>query len=139
MAITHKYTIICDDVRQENTAKLLLIGVYTGPIGVAQIPVTMPVGLTFFQNWESDRLGNFDMKMKIQHLESGHVLVEARGNMSVNQPGPIYAPIRLAPLQFNAVGTYNLVIEIEGEREPVIVDFAVQLAVTMQQQTPQRR
>ena len=28
MAITHKFTLMCDDVRREDNGKLLLIGVY---------------------------------------------------------------------------------------------------------------
>lgn len=127
MAITHKYTLICDDVRQENTGKLILIGVYTGILSTTQLPFVMPNGLTFFSSWESDRPGIFDLKLKLQHLETGQTLIEARGGMQFKQPGNAVAPMKLGPLQFSAVGAYNLVIEIEGQREPIIIDFAVQL------------
>jgi hypothetical protein len=127
--ITHKYTLICDDVRQENTGKLLLIGVYTGTLTTPQLPFVMPNGLTFFSSWESDRPGIFDMKIKLQHLETGQTLIEARGGMQFVQPGLAMAPLKLGPLQFSAVGMYNLVIEIGGQSDPVIVGFSVQLNI----------
>src|SRR5665213_452168 len=101
MALTNKYTLICDDVRQENTGKLIVIGIYAGVVGVPQIPATFPTGLTFFQGWESDRPGKIDLKIKIQHLESGQIIIEARAGMMVVDPrAPIMIPLRLAPLQF---------------------------------------
>jgi len=41
-------TLICDDLRVEQSGKLILIGVYTPNIIVPQIPFTFP-GLAFFQ------------------------------------------------------------------------------------------
>jgi len=91
MALTNKYTLICDDVRQENTGKLIVIGIYAGVVGVPQIPATFPTGLTFFQGWESDRPGKIDLKIKIQHLESGQIIIEARAGMMVVDPrAPMY-------------------------------------------------
>jgi len=36
------HAIYCDDVRQENTGKLCMIGVYTGDLVVRQMPATLP-------------------------------------------------------------------------------------------------
>lgn len=127
MALNHKYTLICDDVRQENTNKFILIGVYTGVIGVTSIPIVMPMGLTFFQAWEADRPGQEHLKLKIQHLETGQTIIEARAGLNIIKPGVAVVPLRLGPIQFSAVGTYNLVVEIEGQKDPTIVDFVVQL------------
>ena len=127
MAITHKYTLICDDVRQENTGKFLIIGVYQGVVGVQQIPIGLPNGLTFFQGWDADRPEQVDMKVKIQHLETGQSIIEARAGMQVLRPGHAMLPLKLAPIQFNAYGAYNLVVEVDGQKDPVIIDFIVQL------------
>lgn len=35
--------VICDDIRYEDNAKVLLIGVYSGEIGVDSFPATMPL------------------------------------------------------------------------------------------------
>ena len=70
MAITHKYTILCDDVRQENNGKLILLGMYTPDISVPQIPFVLPM-LTVFQCLDTDRPGTWTAKLKLQHLETG--------------------------------------------------------------------
>jgi hypothetical protein len=133
--VTNKFTLICDDVRREDNGKLIIIGIYTGVVLVPQLPLVMPAGLTFFQGWESDRPGPVDLKIKLQHLETGRVLIEARGGMNLPGVGLMHAPLRLGPLQFQAFGAYTLSMEIEGQKEPVTVDFSVQLHVP---QVPQR-
>jgi hypothetical protein len=137
--ITHEYTIICDDLRKEDNQKLILIGMYTGTIASAQLPFFMPGGLTFFTCWNADRPGAFDLKIKLQHLESGKTLIEARAGLNVSQPGRSHVPIKLAPIQFAAVGMYNLVFDVEGQKDPVIVEFNVQLNLPQYPQMPMGR
>lgn len=40
-----KYAIICDDIRKEDTGKLILIGVYSRDIRVAAFPATLVLSL----------------------------------------------------------------------------------------------
>jgi hypothetical protein len=128
MAITHKYTLICDDVRREDNGKLMIIGMYTGTIGLPQIPYVLP-SLTFFTCVDSDRPGHWSMKFRIHHLETGANIIEGHGAIVCQQPGPALVPIRIAPLQFQAVGAYNFVIDIEEHREPIVTDFNVLLLI----------
>lgn len=122
MAIRNAYTLICDDVRIENTLKYIVIGLYTGPIGVPQIPI--PLTLTFMHFLEADRPGMFTVKLRVEHLETGRRLIEGQGAIQVGRPGSVIAPMKI-PLQIEKEGDYNLILEIEGEKDPVITPFSV--------------
>jgi hypothetical protein len=123
MAITHKYTLICDDIRQENTGKFILIGLYMGSINVQHVPFALP-SLAFFQVFESDRPGSFTFRMRLERMETGQAVVEGMGMLAIQRPGLGVAPIRFAPLPLPTFGTYSLVVNIEGEA-PIITTFDV--------------
>jgi hypothetical protein len=132
MAITHKYTLICDDVRQEVTGKLMLIGLYMGNITVPQIPFLLPA-LTFFHVFESDRPATLSFRVRLENLDTGQAMAEAMGGMNIIRPGTGIAPVRFSPIQFSAAGSYNLVMSIEGE-PPIISHFDVIIQPQPQQQ-----
>ena len=71
-----------------------------------------------------------DMRIKLQLLEGGtKPLIEARAGMNVLQPGPAITPMKMGPIQFNAAGAYNLVIDVDGQADPIIIPFTVQLVI----------
>lgn len=125
MAITHKYTLVCDDVRQENSGKFIIIGLYTGSMGVPQIPCALPF-LTFFMVIEADRLGNTQFQMRLENMETGQRLVEGMGVLGVQRIGMGGNAIRVGPLQINALGTYNFVVTLQGQ-DPIVTSFEVEL------------
>lgn len=135
--LSHRQTIICDEVRREDNGKLLVIGMYTGGLTIPQLPFFMPGGLTFMSIWDADRPGSTDLKFRLQYLESGKSLIEARGNINILAPGQAYVPIRLAPLQIQNFGAYTLSIDVEGQRDPVTVDFVIQLNAPQMMVPPQ--
>lgn len=132
MAFKHDYTIICDDFRREDNGKLILLGIYMGTIVVSQFPFALP-SLTFFSMLDADKPGHYAMKFFLQHLESGKKLVEGHGGAEVHRPGKTLAPVKFGPVQFNAVGAYNFIMELDGHPGPIIVPFDVQLRINMQQ------
>jgi len=134
VAITHRYTIVCDEVRKEDNGKILVIGMYMGNIAVPQIPFSLP-SLTFLQVLDSDRPGHFSMRLRVQHLETGNTLVDGHGGMMFQQPGVAVMPIRFGNIAFQAVGTYNFIVEVEGQQlEPIITSFVVTLNIPQQGQ-----
>lgn len=135
MAFTEKYTIICDEVRREDNGKILILGMYIKAIVVSQLPAVLP-SLTFFQVMEADRPGQWNMKMKIQHLESGRPILQAGGVLNAPQIGPFINVLRFPNLPLIAVGAYNFSMEIEDHREPLIVPFDVILNIPQGMQGP---
>jgi hypothetical protein len=135
MAIKHKYTLICDEVRKEDNGKLMLIGLYQKVITLPQIPFVLP-SLTFFQVLETDRPGSWTLKIRLQHLESGKNLIEGNGQMTFAQVGEGVNNLRFGNVTLVAPGSYNFVMEIDKqENDPIIVPFEVVLNIpqTMQQ------
>jgi hypothetical protein len=134
MAIKHKFTLMCDEVRREDNGKLLIMGLYMDSIGLPQIPYALP-SLTFFQILESDRPGTWGMKFKIEHLESGSRLLEGGGQMAFPRPGLGVNNLRFGNLLLTNPGIYNFVLEIEGQQaDPIIVPFSVILNLPQTQQ-----
>jgi hypothetical protein len=129
--ISHKYTLICDEVRQEINGKYIILGLYTPDIVIFQIPTTLP-SLTFFQCLESDRPGHWNLTLTLQHLETGKKLIEAHGGVVFNRPGPAITPVRFGNVQFQAAGPYNFIVEIESQSEPLITQFSVILQIPPQ-------
>jgi hypothetical protein len=124
MAISKKFSLVCDDFRQENNGKFIIIGVYTPNMTVAQIPFVCPT-LTFVFWLESDRLGPFQFRAKLSHLESGAVITEMMGGVNFVQQsvGMAALPFRSVPLSLP--GTYTLALYFEGQPEPITMDFGV--------------
>jgi hypothetical protein len=133
MAITLKYTLVCDDVRQENNGKLLIIGLYTPNIAAFQIPMALP-SLSFLQAVETDRPGQFTFRLQLQHLESGHQTAEARGVLNFVQPGYGINVVRFSNVLIDRLGTYNVILTVEDQREPIMTSFDVMLVTPPQQQ-----
>jgi len=128
MALTHRYTIMCDEVRIENNGKFILLGVYTPNITVPQLPFVLS-SLTFFQVLDSDRPVTLSSRFRLQHLETGRTIAQGMGQINWQRPGMGINALRLANVPLIAVGTYNFVLEIDGEREPFIFPFDVMLNV----------
>lgn len=131
--IKEKYTIVCDEVRQEVNGKFIIIGVYQGTITIPQIPFTLP-SLTFFQSLESDRPGMWQVRMKLQHLESGKNIFEGMGAVNFQRPGPGVSALRFPNVPLLAVGPYNFVQEFEDQKDPIVTAFDVILVVPQQSQ-----
>jgi hypothetical protein len=124
MAITHKFTLMCDDVRQEVGGKAILIGVYSPDMVLQSIPAMVPT-LAFYQCFESDRPGTFTIRMHIEVMETGQRVLEGMGMMNIPKPGLGFGLMKFANVPLPAFGSYSLVVQIEGEREPIIWTFNV--------------
>jgi hypothetical protein len=133
VAISAKYVLVCDEVRQENNGKFIIVGLYTPDLVVPQIPTVLPA-LTFFVGLDSDRPQNCQFRINLQHLETGQVVAQAMGGFTIQRPGLGPVPIRFGNLQLNAQGAYLFNLQIDGEREPITASFSVNLAVAQQGQ-----
>ena len=133
MAITLKYIVLCDEVRQENNGKLILLGVYLPDIAVPQVPIVLPV-LTFFVVLETDRVSQHQFRLNLQHLESGQTVASGMGGFQNQRPGMVTLPVRIGPVPFTGAGAYTFSLHIDNEREPITHSFNVLLNVMTQQQ-----
>jgi hypothetical protein len=124
MAITAKYILTCDEVRQEANAKYIIIGLYTPDLTIPQIPFGLP-SLTFFLALESDRPGNFQMRFALEHLDSGQKIVEGMGAVGFQRPGLGMVAIPLRNVNIPSAGTFVFSLTIEGQKDPITSSFNI--------------
>jgi hypothetical protein len=125
MAIAQRFSIMCDEVRQENNGKLIVVGMYTPDMAVFQLPYVCPV-LTFLLWLESDTPGNFQFQMAINHLESGKVIVQGMGGVQFAKAGSGITPLRMTGVPFSAAGAYTFSLKFENQ-DALVTHFGVQL------------
>jgi hypothetical protein len=127
MAITAKYILTCDEVRQEANGKYIIIGLYTPDLTIPQIPFGLP-SLTFFLALESDRPGNFQMRFSVQQLDTGVNILEGMGAVGFQRPGlgPVAIPIKNVGIP--SAGTFVFSLTIEGQKDPITSSFNIVLA-----------
>jgi hypothetical protein len=133
MPITQKFSIVCDEVRQEINQKFIIIGMYTPDMQVAQLPFVLPT-LTLFVWLESDRPGNFPFRIRLEHLETGRALAEGMGMMGFQKPGVGATAIRLQGIQIANPGAYTFSLQFDGQSERLLTQFSVIFNVTPQAQ-----
>ena len=125
MAITHKYTLLCDDIRQENNGKFIILGLYTPDIIVPAVPFALP-SLGFFVAFEADSAGVLDFNFKLAQGDT--IMSGGSGKMNVGKAGVTAVPLRLGALVFPAAGQYRFVLDVEGSGQ-ITHEFSVALAV----------
>jgi len=134
MPFTHKYTLICDEVRQENNGKLIIIGLYTDEMAVPEIPFQLPA-LSFLYTFDADRPGGFQFRAKLEHLETGNGLAQAMGVIQVVRPGRAVSVLGFRNINLERIGTYTMSLHIDGENELITTN----IEVILQRQEPPHR
>jgi len=126
MALQHRYTLVCEDIRQENTGKWIITGLYPGSITTSQLPFLLPT-LAFFLCLDADTPGQYKFRFQFTHFASGALIVpELTGIMGVPKAGAVILPIKLNNLQFRAHGSYSVSLQVEGH-EPILTEFQVEI------------
>jgi len=131
MAITSRYVLMCDEVRQEINGKFIVLGLYTPDMTVPQLPFVIP-SLTFLSALESDRPGNVQIRFAIQNLDSGQNVAEGMGAAGFPRPGLGMMPVQLRNFPIQSAGTYVFSLTLEGQRDPITYSFNIILAPPQQ-------
>lgn len=120
MALTHRYTLLCDEVRQENNGKFIILGLYTPHMTVPQIPFPVPA-VTFFICLDSDRPEQLQFNVRLTDLTNGQQIAQAMGMMTIVRPGMGISVIRFPNVVFQNPGTYTFEMRIGTEPAPVVL------------------
>ena len=100
-----------------------------------QLPFVLP-SLTFLLSLQSEAPGEWQLKLRFTHLESGKQLMRGGASVVFKRPGAALAPIRVPNVSFQAVGMYDFIVEVEGQPDPIITHINVDLALAVQGQNP---
>ena len=83
--LSTKFAVICDDVRREDSGKLIAIGIYGGDIRVNAYPATLAFSILIFA--ECTKAG--DVKISIRSKLNGAVTSERSGSMKIENAGAV--------------------------------------------------
>jgi hypothetical protein len=100
MALNHKYTLVCDEVRREDNGKLIVVGLYTAGIVLSGFPLQLPK-LTFLTCLEPTTNGTWDLTFRFSHVDTG-ALIGPEGRIRIEVP-QVIAPAVLNTAVLNTV------------------------------------
>jgi hypothetical protein len=133
MFINEVCTLMCDDIRIENTNKLILIGLYTpNPatpipiIGVRGLPLSIP-SLTFFQLLDTDMNETRTFQARIEHLDTGRMAAPVLNGQIQLAPGRVPNLIKFTGISITKEGQYSMVLDISDHPTKVTSSFDVKL------------
>ncbi len=133
MFINEVCTLMCDDIRIENTNKLILIGLYTPnpanpipTIGVRGLPLSIP-SLTFFQLLDTDVTGTRPFQARIEHLDTGRMAAPVLNGQLQLAPGRVPNLIKFTGIAITKEGQYSMVLDITDHPVKFTSSFDVKL------------
>jgi hypothetical protein len=126
MPIAARYTLICDEVRIENTGKLIIIGLYGPDIQVPQFPWVLP-SLTILEGLNVDQAGNYQFHGSLKHRDSNAEIAHVQGVIAISRHGFGFLPIRFGNLEISKEGAYVFVLNIVDQAESIMSGFDIVL------------
>ncbi len=119
--------LLCDDVRQEKSGKLILVGLYVDNVGVFSLPTTLPT-LTFVCKWTHAAGGPIRGRYSVLG-PSGAALAAMDVTEIPDAPNARtrITILQLRPFTFPEAGTYRLMVKPEGGRSRSLYSFEVRL------------
>jgi hypothetical protein len=104
-------SLLCEDVRQEVTGNLIVIGVIAA-VHVPQLPVTAHK-LCVFNRWAAG-LGNFTETVRLVAPDQTTVLRQTQAKFGLNDPATCATNVTLmAQVKFEIPGTYYLEVLVD--------------------------
>ena len=112
-----EYAIICDDIRKEDSHKLILIGVYTGSIQLKKFPARMAIAAWLYG--KADRAGETEIEVRYQlkFPKAKPAKIGLKGHIKVLSidDGPEFsAPVIKVGIELPEPGELTLQYRLEG-------------------------
>lgn len=77
------YAILCDDIRQENNGKLIIIGMYSGDILVSNLPGSILVATLLHGHADADSSITIEVRFRAEFDDADPFTVAAEGNLEI--------------------------------------------------------
>jgi hypothetical protein len=125
MALTHKYTVVCELARPEMIGgKFFIVGLFPNGIATPVVPFPMPM-LTFLTLLEADGPCNCAFTGRLSQLVTGETVgVPVNGRIQIPGPGSVALVNTIQNPPFRAFGIHTWSIEAEGN-EPFVTEFPI--------------
>jgi hypothetical protein len=114
------YVLLCDDVREEKSNKLILVGVYSsGLLVFPRLPASIQklmivVGLRFTRPLDQQ------IRMRVVHVLSGQEFLSASTRLTPNVAGRVALPLPWVNPAFEQPGEYAVQLDLGAEGGGVV-------------------
>lgn len=114
--------VLCDDVRQENNGKHILIGVYLRSVFVEDFPTN--ISLTMWIEFTPSEVGEFPGEIRVIKDDES-VLLRGSVQITTDNLEPVMSVFKNMPLEFQGGGNYSFQWKF-GDREwQTVKEFSV--------------
>lgn len=115
------HAILCDDVRQENNGKLILIGVYSTDILVHHFPSTLNLSLFLHGSVQANGNASIKVRYRVDFDDEDLTRYEATasGELSVaksDDSDEIVVPLPKVPIECRGSGSLQIHYRIDDSR-----------------------
>lgn len=129
---------VADDVRQESTGKLLIIGMYLGSIIATSVPILLPT-LAFITKWSSPDGSLPAGTYGIVGPDGSVVGRTSAAPVAAGPPVPwIIAVNKFTPVRLEKIGIYHWTFTPKGGRARTLTKFTVGLLEAAPDGSPDR-
>jgi hypothetical protein len=120
--------VLCDDVRQENNGKHILIGVYLHTVLVSDFPTNL--ALSVWVEINPKEVGEFSGKIRIIEDENS-VLLRGETHVVIKNPEPTTVQFLRMPLEFQRGGDYLFQWKFGDDEWQTVKEFEVRKRPTI--------
>jgi hypothetical protein len=104
--------IVCDDVRREDTGKLILIGAYGNTIGVVRFPASLVLNLVLIVHVEESEAHSIEFRVSLGES----VLAQGKGKMNITDVGRLMINIpNIVLREMQSEGVLHFQVKTNGE------------------------
>jgi hypothetical protein len=103
--------VLCEQNRVEINQKIILLGVFSGDIVVAEMPATLQISA--YVQFSTSPMGEFKIDFKFVGPDGVEAMVSAEATMAAI--GPSAVPLPTVPLMCRKDGTVSLLMRVNGE------------------------
>jgi hypothetical protein len=105
-SINIAHAIACDDIRQETNGKFILIGAYSGNIGLPFFPIQIAIG--FWMLAKPSQKGDYQVQFRIKGPGDEEVLASGQMTVHVQEQENTALVIPPIPLSIKSAGDIKL-------------------------------
>jgi len=116
--------VACDDVRQETSGKFILIGVYSGNMGLPAFPAH--VGLAFWMRSRPTKIGTYHLQFRVRG-QNDSILSNGQMYVTISEREDTVLVIPALPLQIQSEGQITLEFRLSGRGRHTIWTCDVRL------------
>lgn len=113
------YAVLCDEIRKEDSGKLILIGVYSGDVMLKSFPGKVALAAYVLGEALGQGEATIELKYSFKPLSGKSKNILLRGRLSVDrldQTREFTSPISRVPIEFTEPGTLSLDYRLDNGR-----------------------